>query len=1279
MPPQQTNPPSLRVIDGGAAPSAPLAAFRGRHAGQSVVVCGCGESVRLLGPPGRFVTIGVNDIGRLFHPDYLVVLNTPAEFAAGRFAHVQQTRAKAVFTHLDLPLPGCTVVRFRLGRRGGTDVGGADTLPYTRNSPYVAVCLALLMGARRIGLIGVDFTPNHFFAATGTHPLARELAAIDREYGALADACRRMGVELVNLSPTSRLTSLPRQSVEDFAAAPPVLVAAPGLKIVSYATTPVAGVPPVLARCIAHGTGHGARTVWATASYGNGVAFTGDVEWTRNPEAARRHLAEADAVILHNGRIDPQHRPLLAGKGLVTLAHNYMWNVDPAMVTAGYPGLVVAQYQGTLPEFAGWTPVPNPVPLWEEDYSPGPKGPRITIAYTPSGKHERYPEGHRLYWHGKGYATTLRVLDALARRYDLDLQVIRDGQVSHAQALAMKRRAHIVIDECVTGSYHRNSLEGLAAGCVVVNGVGIRPAIADLFRRCAGAEGPLPFERAGLDDLETVLTGLIERGAAALEEQGRANRRWMERHWDFTTQWNDVWLPAVERGMAHARPAAGPRLRPPGAPTVPPRPTPAAAPPAPPPVPADTRPAGCTVIVPIGGAERVGLLKTTLERLKSCRGVTRTVVVEMGPQEHLSGIAPALADVHVFIPAPEFIKTRAMNAGTAFADTSHLLWLDGDILVPDGLIEEAVAECRRLNLDCLLPWAEVRYLSEEDSAAVAAGRAVPDGCTPTRVFRSRKGDIGSAILARTAFVQRYGGMIGGFRGWGGEDNAWYAKARLLGRSAVTGTSRVLHHLYHPLSGGTAANGEHTTANPRYAANVALMNAVVACRTAAEFLARFPPPTHPPAPWGGRRRVACPPGTEDIGAALAALYGAAAVTLCPPGEPADITLAPAPGASPLDAARDAALRLGRQADRAGSAPLPAVPAAAVAHGAHATYPEFAAVTRGRRLTAERGWELPFALWQSRLGPCSRVLDLSASAAETAGALAALHPHSAYRHLPLAGDPVTLLDGIPDASAEQVFSLGTDPAPALEEVARILRPGGRLAVTLTLPRGDAAARAAALAAAAQAAGLEPPPALDTLPPDRGTVTIGLVFRRPGAEAAVRRVALALTGTADPVALAALVDEAHTLERLGRRVVAVAVPGGTPAIPGLEDRVFPLPAGTADEALAVARKAKADVLFVADSTLPVPPMAVETLLRRLDGGSGRAAGVTLPAAALGALGVAPAPWPLSPASAPAAVGEDTAHCRFTLFRLSALRTGRGAPARLAETAEPLRVLRGVHVPSA
>lgn len=192
-----------------------LSRWRGEAEGAEVIVCGCGPSLLELTEPQRFVTIGVNDVGRLFDPTYLVVVNPCNQFKKDRFRFVESSNARAIFTQLDLGKVQPPVVRFQLGKYGGTDIGAANTLHYTQNSPYVAVCLAAYMGAKRIGLIGVDLTDDHFFAHTGRHSLAGRLREIDAQYGRLAQALDKRGVELVNLSTISRLTSMPRARIEE--------------------------------------------------------------------------------------------------------------------------------------------------------------------------------------------------------------------------------------------------------------------------------------------------------------------------------------------------------------------------------------------------------------------------------------------------------------------------------------------------------------------------------------------------------------------------------------------------------------------------------------------------------------------------------------------------------------------------------------------------------------------------------------------------------------------------------------------------------------------------------------------------------------------------------------------------------------------------------------------------------------------------------------------------------------------------------------------------------
>src|SRR5262245_20052514 len=193
-----------------------LNSFKDIHQGGMIIVCGCGESLNDLARPERFITVGVNDIGRRFHPNYLVVVNPHNQFSGDRFRYVETSQAQYLFTRLDLGVPHPNIVKFRLGKYGGTDFSDPNVLHYSQNSPYVALCLAAHMGAKRIGLIGVDFTDHHFFAKTGTHALIRQLRTIDEQYRRLGDALRARGIEVFNLSQASRLTAFPKMSIEEF-------------------------------------------------------------------------------------------------------------------------------------------------------------------------------------------------------------------------------------------------------------------------------------------------------------------------------------------------------------------------------------------------------------------------------------------------------------------------------------------------------------------------------------------------------------------------------------------------------------------------------------------------------------------------------------------------------------------------------------------------------------------------------------------------------------------------------------------------------------------------------------------------------------------------------------------------------------------------------------------------------------------------------------------------------------------------------------------------------
>jgi len=91
-----------------------------------------------------------------------------------------------------------------------------DRVDYTMNSPYMAAVIAYQLGAKKIGMVGVDFTQDHFFSNTGTHKLSKHTKNIDQEYLVLRNELERRGVKVANLSPISLLGSWPKMDLEGF-------------------------------------------------------------------------------------------------------------------------------------------------------------------------------------------------------------------------------------------------------------------------------------------------------------------------------------------------------------------------------------------------------------------------------------------------------------------------------------------------------------------------------------------------------------------------------------------------------------------------------------------------------------------------------------------------------------------------------------------------------------------------------------------------------------------------------------------------------------------------------------------------------------------------------------------------------------------------------------------------------------------------------------------------------------------------------------------------------
>jgi glycosyltransferase involved in cell wall biosynthesis len=261
---------------------------------------------------------------------------------------------------------------------------------------------------------------------------------------------------------------------------------------------------------------------------------------------------------------------------------------------------------------------------------------------------------------------------------------------------------------------------------------------------------------------------------------------------------------------------------------------------------------GLSAVVCHGGLARLPHLTASLANMRQSQGIDEVIVVEMGTRPYAEDAARRWADKYFFVYNEDaFERARSLNIGTALAERDLVLWRDNDLIMPTDFIETAVAEMRAGDFDFMVPYGCVNYLSASDSQEVMRGTKPPADCKPVGVLRA--GQIHGAVgIVKKSFVSRYGGMSEEFRGWGGEDDAWWSKACLLGRASGTQRSaQHIYHLFHSNSGGYGGNA-HITSNPHYARNLAVLREISATRDRHEFLRQFPPNLIPSCNWEGKQ-------------------------------------------------------------------------------------------------------------------------------------------------------------------------------------------------------------------------------------------------------------------------------------------------------------------------------------------------------------------------------------------------------------------------------------------
>jgi hypothetical protein len=302
------------------------------------------------------------------------------------------------------------------------------------------------------------------------------------------------------------------------------------VKVVHFSITPLAGAPIRLVQALRSHTNY---EVWLVDLERWG-RYDHDVVHTENPDRTLELVKAADIIHLHNylGYQSREFHPVdfdalgKEGKAFIRQFHSHPELVAQAMqmdvsdlLSSPIPSLVIAQFQERF--YPNARVVPNIIPQDSITYSPGHEAISTDIFFSPTSTVSAWDDR----WNTKGTPETLELMKHVARKTGCITKCMTNS--TFQEAIAEKRRARVVIDDLITGSYHLSGLEGLSLGKPVFSFLDSRTQ--RVLREIAMTE-LCPFINLRLEDSFDVLLHLIEHPeeTAAI---GEASRKWIECYW----------------------------------------------------------------------------------------------------------------------------------------------------------------------------------------------------------------------------------------------------------------------------------------------------------------------------------------------------------------------------------------------------------------------------------------------------------------------------------------------------------------------------------------------------------------------------------------------------------------------------------------------------------------------------------------------------------------------------------------------------------------------------
>jgi 2-polyprenyl-3-methyl-5-hydroxy-6-metoxy-1,4-benzoquinol methylase len=292
------------------------------------------------------------------------------------------------------------------------------------------------------------------------------------------------------------------------------------LKVLHLCSSSLAGAPVHLSQIINKYTLCDSKTILKKGFNSKDLnRLSWDYDLISPSRAELEEAIEWADFIHYHQRIFPAK---INGKPSVIQYHSPPNGYRPEETHAEWNGrkMVIAQYHPRY--YTDASIVPNLIDIWDEKFLPEPKLPApITIFYS-------WASEKKGGWSDKGSIQTISTLNRIKSTYGSQVSIKVLHNNPYERCLEEKRKAHICIDECVTGSYHLQSLEGCSVGSLTLNNMDDETLN---FMKVVSGTSTHPFVKSDSEVLYNKLCSIIEN-RAELAKIGSLARHWMETYWD---------------------------------------------------------------------------------------------------------------------------------------------------------------------------------------------------------------------------------------------------------------------------------------------------------------------------------------------------------------------------------------------------------------------------------------------------------------------------------------------------------------------------------------------------------------------------------------------------------------------------------------------------------------------------------------------------------------------------------------------------------------------------